>query len=188
MGEAAALRMALDLVHVPSRVRYLRSLPLPEGVPLLLRIAASDERAGELAVELTGRSVERLREAAFFFIEQILFAPNADSYRVLGADPGATAAELRRNMALLQRWLHPDVQHHDNRAVFARRVAVAWNDLKTPARRAAYDRERQEVARGEPDRGSSRGGAALCNGRSVGGRRRSLWRRALRLLFAPRWS
>ena len=50
-----------------------------------------------------------VRLAATFFIEQILFAPHADSYRVLGASPQASASELRRNVALLLRWLHPDL-------------------------------------------------------------------------------
>ena len=50
-----------------------------------------------------------VREASAFFIEQILLGPDADSYRVLGADRNAAAAELRRNMALLLRWLHPDM-------------------------------------------------------------------------------
>ena len=81
-----------------------------------------------------------VREAAAFFIEQILLYPDADSYRVLGARPGATYGELRRNMALLLRWLHPDLDPHGERTVFAARVTRAWNDLKTEERRAAYDR------------------------------------------------
>jgi hypothetical protein len=42
-------------------------------------------------------------------------------------------------MALLLRWLHPDLDRHGERKVFATRVTRAWNDLKTPDRRAAYD-------------------------------------------------
>ena len=87
-----------------------------------------------------GRSRETVREAAAFFIEQILLFPDADSYRVLGARPEATNGELRRNMALLLRWLHPDLDRQGERSVFAARVTRAWNDLKTQERRAAYDR------------------------------------------------
>ena len=43
-------------------------------------------------------------------------------------------------MALLLRWLHPDLDRHGERSVFAARVTRAWNDLKTQERRAAYDR------------------------------------------------
>ncbi len=107
MGPAKALRAAIDLVHVPSRVRIMRAAPLPWDVHILLRIAAGDEAAEIEAAELTGRSPEVVRKAAAFFIEQVLLCPGADSYRVLGAPPQASSAELRRNMALLLKWLHP---------------------------------------------------------------------------------
>ena len=139
MSDTPALKLAIDLVHVPSQVRLLRREPLPEGVPTLLRLAAGDQEAESAAVELTGRSAAVVRQAAAFFVEQILFAPNADSYRVLGASHTATAAELRRNAALLMRWLHPDLDPRGERSIFAGRVTAAWNDLKTPDRRAAYD-------------------------------------------------
>lgn len=80
-----------------------------------------------------------MRRASAFFIEQILLSPDADSYRVLGADDTATAAELRHNMALLLRWLHPDVARLGVRSLFAGRITQAWESLKTPERRAAYD-------------------------------------------------
>src|SRR6187399_1722210 len=109
MGDEAALRIALDLLHVPSRVRVLRANPLPPGVPFLLRIATGDREAVEDAIKLADRSEDVVREAAAFFIEQILLCPEADSYRLLGATPDATSSELRRNMALLIKWLHPDM-------------------------------------------------------------------------------
>jgi hypothetical protein len=149
-----ALKTAIDLMHVPSQVRLFRSEPLPDGVLLLLRLAAGDTEADQIAIELTGRSQETIRRAATFYIEQILFAPEADSYRVLGADAQASAAELRRNVALLLKWLHPDVDHGGDRSVFVGRVTAAWNNLKTPERRAAYD----ELNRYRASRGKSRSG------------------------------
>ena len=82
-----------------------------------------------------------VRDAAGFFIEQVMLFPEADSYRVLGASPTAANFELRRNMALLLRWLHPDIDQKGERSIFAARVTKAWSDLKTPERRAAYDRQ-----------------------------------------------
>jgi len=148
-GEGAALRIALDLVRVPWRVRLLKADALPEGVSVLLRIAAGDRDTEAQASAMTDKPVETVREAATFFIEQILLCPEADSYRVLGAGPDADNGELRRNMALLTRWLHPDLDRHGERAVFVGRVTKAWNDLKTPERRAAYDerKRRQRAAR-----------------------------------------
>jgi hypothetical protein len=143
MNHATALGIAIDLLHMPSRVRIVRAGPLPVEVPDLLRVAAGDEEAIRQATEITGRSRGVVREAVTFFIEQILLAPDADSYRVLGASPEATGAELRRNMALLLRWLHPDLDPRAERSIFATRVTLAWNDLKTLDRRAAYDQLRQ---------------------------------------------
>jgi hypothetical protein len=143
MSDRMALRVAIDLLHVPSQVRVVRSEPLPDGVPMLLRIAAGDDEAERTAAALTDRSRDVVRHAATFFIEQILFAPDADSYQVLGADPGASAAELRHNVALLLRWLHPDLDPHEERSIFVSRVTGAWNNLKTPDRRAAYDDTRR---------------------------------------------
>ena len=139
MCDRAAIKIALDLVHVPSQVRLRRAEPLPQGVEMLLRIAGGDEEARRMAANLTGRSPDTVERAAAFFIEQILFAPDADAYRVLGVGPDASASDLRRNVALLLRWLHPDVDRQGGQSIFAGRVTSAWNDLKTSERRAAYD-------------------------------------------------
>ena len=149
MDEGTALRLALELVHSPWRVRFVRAEPLfPTGVPLLLRIAAGDGEAEAQAVALTERPPEVIREAAAFFIEQILLAPGGDSYRILGANADVSEAQLRRNMASLMSWVHPD--HEGGREAFAARIASAWNDLKTPERRAAYDSAQRatNIARG----------------------------------------
>src|SRR5262249_32862734 len=140
MDEWAALRLALDLLHDPWGVRLVRSRPLPDGVLQLLNIAAGDPASEQTAVAATGRPREAVRQAAAFFIEQVLLSPDADCYRVLGSDSSATSSELRRNMALIMRWLHPDVASEGDQAVFAARIAEAWNTLKAPERRAAYDR------------------------------------------------
>lgn len=154
MSDLMALKIAIDLMHLPSQVRLVRSEPLPDGVLVLLRIAAGDAEAELNAVELSGRSRGVIRRAATFFIEQILFAPDADSYQVLGASPHASTAELRRNLALLMRWLHPDLDARGERSVFVGRVTTAWNNLKTPERRAAYDELHQkELAKARARRG-----------------------------------
>ncbi len=139
MDDAQALRVAIDLMQVPSRVRLYQNEPLPHGMTLLLRVAAKADGALEEAETLLARPAPLLHDAATFFVEQILLAPNVDSYRVLGAGPGSTTADLRRNMALLLRWLHPDVAADRDRSVFAGRVATAWDSLKTKDRRSAYD-------------------------------------------------
>jgi hypothetical protein len=196
MSDKMALKVAIDLLHVPSQVRLARSVALPAGIPMLLRIAAGDDQAEREAVALSGRSRDIVRRAATFFIEQILFAPNTDSYRVLGGDPQASAGELRHNVALLLRWLHPDLDPRGERSIFVGRVTAAWNDLKTPERRAAYDslrrhsddgrsrakaarRRKRQLAAAIPRRNRSRTEAIMLHDtRKVG-----LIRRALSLLL-----
>ena len=108
-------------------------------------VAAGDEEALSEAANATACSQKSVREAAIFYIEQILLHPDADYYRVLGARPDASAAELRRNMALLLRWLHPDHQSGAERSVFASRVTRAWGELKTEEKRAAYNLTRRRA-------------------------------------------
>jgi hypothetical protein len=104
-----------------------------------LRIAAGDESVETEAARIMEVSRQQVRKASAFFIEQILLHPGADSYRVLGADPHASPTELRRNMALLLRWLHPDIDRNGERSIFATRVTKAWDEVKTPVRRAKHD-------------------------------------------------
>jgi curved DNA-binding protein CbpA len=122
---------------------------------LLLKVAAGDQEASCEAGLKLDRSPAVVREAAAFFVEQILLCPESDSYRVLGAGHQATSGELRHNMALLMKWLHPDSERHGQQSVYANRVTLAWEELKTPQRRAAYD-ERLRAAGGTP-RKHSRG-------------------------------
>ena len=135
----AAVKIAVDLMQLPAQTRNLRSKPLPDDVAVLLQIASGDEEVTRGVAERVARTTEVVREAAEFYVIQILLAPDADSYRVLGAKPEADAGELRRNMALLLRWLHPDLDPKGERSIFASRVTRAWNDVKTPERRAAYN-------------------------------------------------
>ncbi len=189
MSAYEAVKVTIDLVHVPSRVRHQRSLPLPAGVPIVLGIAAGDEGALSEASTAIDRPRELIRKAAAFFIEQILLSPDADSYRVLGANRTATAAELRHNMALLIRFVHPDASQQNSRSIFAGRVTQAWEDLKNPERRAAYDKvsEVQEVKPRSPKRRRpQRPFKSYASRHSFGiweDERRGLLRRAMSLLL-----
>lgn len=132
-----ALRVAFDLLAAPSRRRQLRKSPLPNDVVLLLQIVAGDWEAIEASGRHVQKSRQQMREAAAFYIEQVMLAPQADSYRVLGASRDAPTAELRRHLGYLCKWLHSD--RESARSVFLLRVTQAWNNVKTPERRLAYD-------------------------------------------------
>jgi hypothetical protein len=146
MARSAALDVAVTLVEHPAAVRQASCSPLAGGMGLLLQVATREPDALLSAQAMTGRSPGALQAAAGFYIEQILFHPQADYYRTLGASAGAPRSELRRNMALLIKWLHPDGREQRasrsdlDRGIFIHRVTQAWEHLKTDERRAAYDR------------------------------------------------
>ena len=145
MMSTGAIVAALAMLEHPSAARLAQSASLPKGVTFLLEVAAGEAHALREASQITGRSEEVLQKAAAFFIEQILLQPGADSYRILGGDRQSSAGELRRNMALIMRWLHPDVvsngscNNRFDKSLYAVRVAQAWELVKTDMRRAAYD-------------------------------------------------
>ncbi len=141
MSVSPAIRAALDLYNTPPLVREVRAAPLPAEMEPLLLLVAGDEAALKQAEDQTARPRDTLVNAAAFFVEQILLDPDADHFRVLGANRSASTADLRKHMALIMRWLHPDMDPDGDRSVFATRVIRAWQVLKTPERRAAYEQQ-----------------------------------------------
>lgn len=151
-----ALEAALAMLRRPQLTRFAQRSSLPRGMTLLLEVAAGEAEALQHAEMLTGRPEALLRSAASFFLEQVLLTRGSDSYRVLGSSRGETPAGLRRHMALILKWLHPDrvpasgeVQYFD-RSALAGLVTGAWENLKTGERRAAYDASRPTEVKPRP--------------------------------------
>ena len=134
-----ALQAVLALFREPGRVADFRDRPLPEDTGQIIRIAAGESAAIENAVELTDERAETLIDACIFYLQQMLFGTNADSYRVLGLSRDAPQEQLREHYRWLMRWLHPDRNPDGWEVVYADRVNAAWQDLKTAERRADYD-------------------------------------------------
>ncbi len=159
MRSPEALATALGMLNCPPVTRRASRSPLPKGVTFLLEVAAGEDEALREATALTGRSEATLRKAAGFFIEQVLLSQGADHYRVLGGSRETSDANLRRHMALIMRWLHPDVvsgggsaTDYFDRRLYAERVTGAWEGIKTKERRAVYDASSRAVS--GPIRGS----------------------------------
>jgi hypothetical protein len=147
MQSPEALVAALAVLQDPRLVRAARRAPLPKGMAFLLETAVGEAEAVAAATAITGRSEAVLRKAAGFFIEQVLLSPQSDSYRILGADRAMQESQIRRHMALLVRWLHPDLAAHGassqfDKSAYVSRVTNAWESIKTSERRAVYEANR----------------------------------------------
>jgi hypothetical protein len=154
-AKGSALEWALALLHAPGKRHALRQKPLPDGMDGLLGIAAGaapDELAE--AARTFGEPEARIREAAQFYVREVLFFPQADAYRVLGVGADASDASIKAHHRLLQHWLHPDRLQSEDDAIFATRVNVAWNRLRNRERRQAYDKALQEEEPQEAFEGS----------------------------------
>ena len=80
-------------------------------------------------------------EASRFYLQQVLFRPDADCYRILGIEPTASRATARSHMRWLLQWLHPDRNHNSWDAVYAERVLKAWREVSAsdgPAAKPSY--------------------------------------------------
>lgn len=114
--------------------------PLPKGVTFVLEIAAGEPQAVMEAMKLTRCSEIDLQKAPGFFIGHVLLTPNADSYRILGSNREARYGELRRRMALIMRWLCPDLmgdkpfRNDLSRSLYTKRVTKAWDFIKIQRR------------------------------------------------------
>lgn len=140
-AKGSALEWALALLMAPGERHLLRQRPLPrEDMGLLLSIAAgATPEVLEEQAHRFGESQARVVEAARFYAREVLFHPQASAYRMLGVEPAASAEEIKAHHRLLQLWLHPDRARNEDDAVFAARVNSAWNRLRSPERRQAYD-------------------------------------------------
>jgi hypothetical protein len=143
---------ALELAETPALVGMLRRQKLPDDILLLIKIAAGNEDVLAEAAARTGRSRASLREASVLYLQQILFQPDADPYRILGASASTPQDQLHQHMRWLMKWLHPDRDRNDWESAFADRVSGAWEALKTAEKRANYDRLHSAMPGPEPTR------------------------------------
>jgi len=155
--QAHGIELALDLARMPSLARADVQAPIPANILEIIRIAAEDEEACESAAALTREPIPVLVESARFYLQYLLFRPDADRCRILGVRPGTAKATARTHMRLLMKWLHPD-RNAGIYAVYAQRVMVAWREfagvenvvvpLERPAAARAnfyYDRSSRRV-------------------------------------------
>src|SRR5689334_9865555 len=103
-----ALDQALEFHRAPGMLGAIRSMVLPKDLHTVLRIAAGDSETIAQSAQATEESPESLREVSIFYLQQLLFADEGDSYRVLGVNPDAPDEQIKLHYRWLARWLHPD--------------------------------------------------------------------------------
>ena len=128
MMQPRAIDLALDLARMPALARAPVVPPIPANVIEIMQIAAASPKACEEAAAATGEPAHVLVEASRFYLQQLLFRPESDSYRVLGLHPGASRAAARKHMRWLMQWLHPD-RSSGLEEVYAARVLKAWREI-----------------------------------------------------------
>lgn len=138
------LGVVLALHRAPAMRFDLRGQPLPADLGLILRLAAPSQSLLDDTAARIGETPATLREAARFYLQQVLFEPGTDAYRVLGVAPDAAVAHIREHHQWLQRWLHPDRHEDDGSATFSARLNWAWQQLRDQRKRNAYDLERAQ--------------------------------------------
>ena len=117
----------------------LRHQALPADVEeLLLAAGGSPVRLAGLA-ETFALPASEVLQAARFFVQELLLHADADAYRVLGVAADADDATIKRHFRALQQWLHPDRLANSPESVYSARVNHAWDLLRTPQRRTAFD-------------------------------------------------
>jgi hypothetical protein len=129
MAQAHVIELALDLARMPALARSSVVPPLPPDIIELMRIAAAAPEDCRVAAVQTGEPNHVLIEAARFYLQQALFRPDADCYRILGIQPSASRATARDHMRWLLEWLHPDRNKNSWDAVYAERVLKAWREV-----------------------------------------------------------
>ncbi|HET7932281.1 MAG TPA: DnaJ domain-containing protein [Rhodanobacteraceae bacterium] len=142
-------RGILDVVlalHRSPALRFdLRERPLPVDLDLILRLAAPSQPLLDDTARQCDVTPATLREAARFYLQQVLFEPGTDAYRVLGVAPDAAPERIREHHQWLQRWLHPDRNDDEGCAPFAAKLNWAWQQLRDERKRNAYDAKRAQA-------------------------------------------
>ena len=87
-------------------------------------------------------------------------APPTDAYKVLQVDPEAEDEVIQAAYRRLAQKYHPDVASGPDAAARMAAINAAWEALRDPSRRAAYDLSRRIAARDAGSAAGSRTGSA----------------------------
>ncbi|MBT9550782.1 MAG: J domain-containing protein [Hydrogenophaga sp.] len=137
-GVLAAL---LDFERAPGRYPVARREPalLFDGVGTVLRLAT--DRAVDGLDSGGSVSALRARQAARFFVRNVMLRPGADHYTLLGLTPDSAPELQRAHYRMMIRLAHPDFASADETwpADAASRINFANDVLSSPVQRLRYN-------------------------------------------------
>lgn len=137
-----ALEQALALHRSPLQRFTVRELPLPQNIDVVIQLATGSQPLLRDTAERLCEPEAKILEAVRFYLQQVLFEPGTDAYRILAVAADAPHKRIHEHYRWLQRWLHPDRCSEDWDSVFASRLNWAWQQLRTETARVAYDAKR----------------------------------------------
>ncbi len=138
MGSQLARDLALEVFRQPLLARQLKRNPLPEGMLDVIQIAAGVD------TNITQTDDPHLREAAIFFLQQVLVSTHSDKFRLLGLRPGANIDLIREHRRWLLKWLHPDRNHNKWESTLFTKVHAAAATLEASGLRALPQETRRQ--------------------------------------------
>jgi hypothetical protein len=134
MKGAAAMELALELYRKPARARSLGRRDVPEGMLELIRIAAASDEEADALIPDEAKAKQPVREAAVFFLQQLLMQAEGDDFRQLGLKRSATLQDVKDHKRQLLKWLHPDRNKNAWEHVLFQRVSGAAERLEAAMR------------------------------------------------------
>ncbi len=165
MSGVEAIEIALEVYRKPERARALRRQAVPPGMLNLIKIAAGTE--DEIKALLLDRAAEGApaKDAAIFYLQQLLMNAEGDDYRQLGLRAGASLQDVKDHKRGLLKWLHPD------------RNPSPWEQVLFGRVKAAADRIEGAIRQGDD--------VPKFIERRRPGRRRMAWRAAHKRVKQP---
>lgn len=126
-----ALSAALALMTTRNLLEDMRRHDLPADVSFLFRILADEAGAIEMAQGMFAYSPAQLKDAAEFYVKEVVLYAQAPPLRMLGFNAMASRTEMRDRLRLLMLWLHPDRQKANWQQFYAARVLTAWRTVQS---------------------------------------------------------
>jgi hypothetical protein len=126
MRRDVAIVDALEMFRNPVQARSHAKRQLPRDMLSVIKIAAGDEATVSQWAQSCDETPDVIRQAAVFYLQQIISQSGSDNFRMLGLLPSASMEDIRLHKRWLLKWLHPDLNPSKwQAALFYRISAVA---------------------------------------------------------------